>query len=673
MKTLIIDNYDSFTYNLYQEVARINQVEPIVIQNDSLSLDEIKKLSFDNIIISPGPGHPSNPKDFGICEELLQTFDVPILGICLGHQGIVTSFGGVVSHAPKAIHGQISKISHQEDALFLNIPQEFNVVRYHSLIAQYPLPDCLKAIAFTNDELIMAIKHTHRPIWGVQYHPESICSEYGQQLLMNFKTLSEEYLSCRYHLEVKKITADMTPQAYFQQHLRHEQQAIWLDSSRLIENYSRFSIMGCLDGPLSHHIIYDMHEKIISCHQHQTLQKYSMSIFDYLKKQLAQYHIPAKDLPFDFQGGYVGYFAFELFQETLGIPSKHHSPHPDAQFIFLDRVIVYDYQEKTYYLLAMTDKNHLDKTLQWFQNIMDSFEAPQAALSSQKCFLKKAELSQSPQTYVEKIQTCLNYIRDGESYEICLTNRLKYQQSIPGLDYYLNLRRINPAPYGGYLRFNDLEIASSSMERFLKIDKKRNIQTKPIKGTLARGKNPQEDKQLKDELQNNIKYRAENLMIVDLLRNDLGKICEIGSVQVSKLMDVESYQTVHQLVSTIEGQLKPQVDVIDSIQALFPGGSMTGAPKIRTVEIIQSLENESRNIYSGALGYLSVNGCVDLNIVIRTAVISPKETVIGVGGAIIALSDPDEEFNEIILKSQALQEALKNISQDEHSLLESSI
>jgi para-aminobenzoate synthetase len=673
MRTLIIDNYDSFTYNLFQEVARINQVEPIVIKNDDLSLNEIRKLSFDNVIISPGPGHPAKPKDFGICSELIQNLDVPILGICLGHQGIVTAFGGEVTHAPQAIHGQISKIYPVEDELFLNIPSHFNAVRYHSLIAKYPLPDCLKAIAFTDDELIMAVKHQTRPIWGVQYHPESICSEYGQQLLINFKNLSEQYLSQQYTLEVKKITSSITPDEYFQQHLREKQQAIWLDSSRVIENYSRFSIMGCLDGPLSHHISYDMSSKTITCFHQEHIEKHTMSIFDYLRKQLNQYHTPVKNLPFDFQCGYVGYFGYELFQETLDMQARHHSPHPDAQFIFLDRAIVYDHQEQVYYLLALTKKNQKEQSAQWFQTILKSFDTFQKNLSTKKIPFKSTYFSQSQIKYLENIQTCLDYIQEGESYEICLTNRLKYPEALPGLDYYLNLRAINPAPYGGYLRFNDLEIASSSIERFLKINPKGLIQTKPIKGTLPRGKTIEEDQLLKQELQNNIKYKSENLMIVDLLRNDLGKICEIGSVHVPKLMNVESYQTVHQLVSTIEGQVKPEFDAIDCIKALFPGGSMTGAPKIRTVEIIQSLEDESRNIYSGALGYLSCNGCVDLNIVIRTAVITPQEMVIGVGGAIIALSNPEEEIQEIILKSQSLQEALKNISQEGHSLLESSL
>jgi para-aminobenzoate synthetase len=668
MRTLIIDNYDSFTYNLYQEVARINQIEPIVIKNDSLSLAEILRLSFDNIIISPGPGHPAKIKDFGIGTELILNCDVPILGICLGHQGIVSSFGGTVVQAPKPMHGQTTKIYHQNDALFSKIPQSFSVVRYHSLIAIEPLPEQLQAIAFTEDQLIMALKHRTRPIWGVQYHPESICSEYGQQLLTNFKILSEQYLAKKqksFELKIKKIMAPTSPAAYFSQYLREKQHAVWLDSSRLINNYSRFSIMGCLDGPLSHQVYYDMLSQTVYEHQFGKCQTYSISIFDYLKKQISQYHVTPQDLPFDFYGGYIGYFAYELYQETLNIPARYSSPHPEAQFLFLDRVIIFDHEQECYYLLALTKPEHLEDSENWMKRITDELYETKKISSLNRTKQYKIEFSQSKTTYLDKIKDCLKYIQEGESYEICLTNRLKCFYPVPGLDLYLKLRNINPAPYGCYLRFGDLEISCASIERFIKIDSQGWIETKPIKGTLPRGKTEADDLKSIFKLKNDVKFRSENLMIVDLLRNDLGKICEIGSVQVTKLMDVESYQTVHQLVSTISGKIKSKYDVIDCIKALFPGGSMTGAPKKRTIEIIETLEDESRNIYSGSLGYLSINGCADLNIVIRTAVITPKETVIGVGGAIIALSEPEEEFEEILLKSQSIQEALKNISQDD--------
>ncbi len=199
-----------------------------------------------------------------------------------------------------------------------------------------------------------------------------------------------------------------------------------------------------------------------------------------------------------------------------------------------------------------------------------------------------------------------------------------------------------------------MTIVCFSPERFLKLDKKGYLESKPIKGTARRGKNKQEDEQLKKQLQYSEKEQAENLMIVDLLRNDLGKICEIGSVTVPKLMSIETYSTVHQMVSTVRGKIKPDVTPLDCIKACFPGGSMTGAPKKRTMEIIDELETEARGIYSGSIGFIALNGTIDLNIVIRTAIITPEQTTIGIGGAITILSNPQDEFEEIILKAKAI-------------------
>ena len=697
MQTLIIDHYDSFTYNLFQIIAEIQGREPLVVYHDSEALTRLQPKDYDAIILSPGPGHPDNPHDFSFSKSMILQSDKPILGVCMGHQGIFSALGGRIDRAPVPMHGRLSTITHQGDALYQHIPTSFRAMRYHSLICTGAIPAELEITAWTEANLVMGLRHRHRPIWGIQYHPESIASEYGRQLLLNFMHLSEQYYqqrgllskASRHHatrgssartdkfttitsrprddsaiweLRTQSFPFSGDPAAAFQKLYGEQTTAVWLDSSQIIPGFSRFSYMGAPQGPLAYTLSYDAQTQMttqISDHETTT---HAMSIFSYLKQSLQAIEIVAPaDLPFDFHGGFIGYLGYELNQETAPIVNAKPSPHPDAQWVFLDKFIVFDHVEQSCYLVVLTPEDHHDTSDDWLKTTQQAIQAlptyslPTTASSN----VRKGKWIQPAEIYMQRIQDCLGFIASGESYEICLTNKLQFSTQVDPLLFYRHLRHCHPAPHAAYFKLGDLAIACSSMERFLKIDRQRMIQAKPIKGTTPRGQTPQEDQVLAKALREEEKFHSEHLMIVDLLRNDLGRICQIGSVAVPDLMQVETYATVHQLISKITGHLKPEMDAVDCIQNVFPGGSMTGAPKIRAMTLINQLETQARGIYSGSLGYIGLNGTVDLNIVIRTAEITPEQISVGAGGAIIALSDPAEEFAEMVLKTKAVQTALK--------------
>ncbi|MCU1567652.1 MAG: pabB, partial [Pseudarthrobacter sp.] len=333
--------------------------------------------------------------------------------------------------------------------------------------------------------------------------------------------------------------------------------------------------------------------------------------------------------------------------------------------IFAGRAVVLDHTEGTAWLLAL-DLPDTDKWLSDARAATEVASGPAAqatqAGGSNGVVLSNAPVFRSRDTaaaYKAKIAAAQHEIAEGNTYEVCLTTSLTASVPAAELDQwqtYLALRRKNPAPFASYLRFGSLTVASTSPERFLKIASDGGMRAEPIKGTRRRASDPAEDAALKVDLSTSLKDRAENIMIVDLLRNDLSHFAVPGSVTVSRLCAIESYATVHQMVSTIDAQLQRGSSRAEAVAACFPAGSMTGAPKISTMAILDRLEGDGRGLYSGAIGYFSLNGATDLAVAIRTLVISAggdgtAELTLGVGGAITADSVPDEEYEEIRTKA----------------------
>ncbi|PZH20038.1 aminodeoxychorismate synthase, component I [Streptomyces sp. NTH33] len=684
MRTLLIDNYDSFTYNLHQLLGEVNGLPPVVVRNDT-DWDTLDLTAYDAIVVSPGPGRPDHERDFGISARAILESGLPVLGVCLGHQGITHLFGGEVGLAPQPMHGRVSAVRHTGVDIFRDLPSPYDVVRYHSLAATR-LPDGLEAIAWTEDGVVMGVRHTSLPVWGVQFHPESISSEYGRELLANFRDLALSHAGKKdgrrprtYTVHVRTVATEPDTEAAYRELFAAGEYGFWLDSGAVIDGLSRFSFLGNGSGPLAEYVSYRVSDGFVTVRSGGTEEIVEQSFFDYLDKQLRLRRVPApQDLPFEFNLGYVGYLGYELKAEA-GAQAVHKAETPDAGLLFADRMLAVDHAEGVSRLLALSADGDAAEAERWLDETerrLRGLPTAKGAKEGQDAPVALCDGMTAPEAvpvthprhdeeaYLARIAESLEEIRQGETYEVCLTNTVTMDVSIDPLTTYAELRRISPVPYGALLDYPGVAVLSASPERFLTIGTDRVAESKPIKGTRPRGVTPEEDEALRLDLLGREKDRAENLMIVDLIRNDLNVVSEVGSVHVPRLFDVETYAPVHQLVSTIRGTLRGGESAVSCVRAAFPGGSMTGAPKLRTMEIIDRLEEGPRGVYSGALGWFALSGAADLSIVIRTLVATDDRVDFGVGGAIVTLSDPAEEFEETVVKSRAMVTAVLRTAVD---------
>ncbi|MEU9356107.1 aminodeoxychorismate synthase component I [Streptomyces griseoloalbus] len=715
MRTLLVDNYDSFTYNLFHYLSRVNGREPEVIRNDDPAWRPGLLDSFDNVVLSPGPGTPHRPADFGLCAGIAEEGRLPVLGVCLGHQGMALAHGASVGRAPEPRHGRTSAVRHDGTGLFEGLPQPLEVVRYHSL-AVTDLPPELEATAWSPDGVLMGLRHRTLPLWGVQFHPESIGTQEGHRLLENFRRLTEEH--CRAHgggsgpavakgvpaqrrspqaagptaatpsdqvtrteagpgavaadagdreaggsprrlrVLVERLRTRWDGEVAFDRLFRTGDHPFWLDSSRPGGRLGQLSVMGDASGPLARVAEADVEAGTVTVTEGGATRVERSPFLSWLERDLAGLSTEVPELPFDFALGWVGCLGYELKAECDG-DAAHRSPDPDAVLVFADRALVLDHRTDTTYLLALAEDGDEGAARSWLGSAAgtleslagrepEPYEAPAAGGTG------PVVLRHDRDAYLKLIDVCQQEIAAGETYEVCLTNMAEADTDLDPWQAYRCLRRVSRAPFAAFLHFGPMAVLSTSPERFLRIDRHGVMESKPIKGTRPRAADPREDARLAEDLAANEKDRAENLMIVDLVRHDLGRCAEVGSVVADPVFQVETYATVHQLVSTVRARLRRDLSPVAAVRAAFPGGSMTGAPKIRTMQIIDRLEGGPRGVYSGAIGYFSLTGAVDLSIVIRTVVLSGNRLRYGVGGAVIALSDPAAEFEETAVKAAPL-------------------
>ena len=801
-RILLLDNYDSYTHNLCHLIALTSGRLPITIACDAY--DSWAKLMaalppIDAVVVSPGPGTASRASDFGICREAY-TSGLPVLGVCLGHQGLALAFGGDVRRG-EPMHGLISQIVHGGDGLFAGVPSPFPATRYHSLhVWPNTLPAALRATAHAADDgVIMALEHRTLPLFGVQFHPESISSEHGRALITNFlqrvsahagvewmpsRIVEAEHFArsiCRppastpwanRRLAVMQIdpqiAANVSAEQAFSSLFAAAPLSFWIDAEApspvAPAGAARFSYMGCGGGPHSYLLRQTREGRVeridaargTTVYGAQGLADARSDLLSIIRGGLAEWEgaLPSKWQPSQdgggptphatltrapltdelaFRGGFVGLIGYEAWRwlgptgsatELRDLPKRAVPPastaggdagdgaHPandegtpadgiaDTTFLFADRLIAIDHTDQRIFLLCLCDGllSH-EASSRWFDRTSRALRTlsvgPPQVKSEQAGTADgpaRFEFERGEGEYLEDINAIQRHLHAGESYEVCCTTQIScVSHAPPPLSLYTALRQINPAPHAAYLRIDPLRICASSdaidgtaasgrdsplvgahsfgpggvavccssPERFLRVRADGQVECKPIKGTAPRGATEAEDVQLAEDLRRSAKERSENLMIVDLIRNDMSRVCEVGSVQVPSLMAIETFKSVHQLVSTVRGQLRPGFDALDAVAAAFPPGSMTGAPKVRTMRIIDEIERSSpRGAYSGALGFFSVHGGCDLNVVIRTATVSGGGVAIGAGGAIVAQSEPLKEWREVVLKATPVMRAV---------------
>ncbi|PNS14455.1 hypothetical protein CAC42_3741 [Sphaceloma murrayae] len=780
-RLLFLDAYDSFTNNIIALLRSSLQARVTVVKIDDPgylhcpdSVFHAFLRRFDGVVVGPGPGDPRKPDDTGLIDRLWQLPDLallPILGICLGFQSLVLAFGGNVVRLTEPRHGVIRHVEHTGRSLFEKLG-EVQATQYHSLHgkldhdlsdptsiwkASASVPE-LEPLAWDlsdeiNGPVLMAVKHVIKPFLGVQYHPESICTNsQGAGVIKNWWRESLHWIASRvkpvsresplstgldsgYVTDVESVPStpeeDVAENDPIADNGRLKsvspfgtKKVIWrklplpsdCDAIPIIgaiveretgqnplvlesgtkhgepirAETGRFSILGVVDRDTdifqywtSRHIL---RRRISGVVTNETCDM--AGAFEQTKSWLSTQQAVDGPSAVPFWGGLVGYISYEAGLETISVePPGEEGDHADLHFVFVQRSVVVDHVEKSVYVQSVVEKEE-----DWIEDMSRHIEfelgnARRSKKDADRCALDtpfwRSQICRPEMVeYCEKVESCHSHIRAGDSYELCLTAQSPLtffeDEDLPlpsPWELYSRLRQTNPAPFGAFLDFENVSILSSSPERFLSWSRDGICEFRPIKGTVRKGEGMTREKAegiLKSE-----KEQAENLMIVDLIRHDMNGVVGLcgGEATVPKLMQVEEYETVHQLVSVIRGQLDPPglsalsgtssrsggertsvASGIDVLQASLPPGSMTGAPKKRSCELLKQVEgSKRRRIYSGVLGYLDIGGGGDFSVVIRSAIRYNDGWKIGAGGAITALSDPLAEYEEMMGKSMAVQ------------------
>ncbi len=464
---------------------------------------------------------------------------------------------------------------------------------------------------------------------------------------------------------IEEIDTELTPLDAFEL-FRNEPFCFFLDSGMDPHKLGRYSFIGS-----SPFLILSTRGNDIALTRDAEKSISKGNPFDALNHLLEVYHLDSSSSPVPFVGGAVGYLSYDLchFIERLPSTAADDLKLPECYFGFYDLVVAFDNLQGKAYIISTgfpelresqridRARKHLDEVKSKLADIPNlDTEAPPIPVSA---LVGQVTLKGgfTHQEYVDAVEKARQYIINGDIFEVNLSQRFEAELSTTPYELYRQLRNVNPAPFACYLNFDEVAVVSASPERFLRT-RGDWVETRPIKGTRPRGKTPEEDAMLATELKNSSKDRAENIMIVDLERNDLGRVCRYGTVKVTELAMLEVFPTVFHLTSTVEGRLRKGKKSIDLLKVTFPGGSITGAPKVRAMEIIDELEPTRRSIYTGSIGYLSFNGDIDLNIAIRTFLVKESKAYFQVGGAVVYDSDPEAEYQETLDKARALIDAL---------------
>jgi len=632
VRVLLIDYYDSYTSSLVHLLLEAGASHVTTVGHDSPQLEALLSTisaiqeQYQLIVLAPGPGNPHDLLQASHTARVLAA-PLPMWGIGLGHQLIALHAGASSTQDRRPCHGQVSHVHHTEEGMWAGIPNGTPVARFHSWSVQTPLPAALRVTAETtenaeNTVMAFAGHHHNTPRWGTQFQPESLDTPAGLDIARNILGLAQRWNS-------SAVTG--------------------LDTTQVVEVLRRFRTdnehLRCLDDSLLERtgtVSRDSHwGSIITLCSNDRIVGDGEALAQ-VEARLGE-RVAAAPGAFS---GWIGAINYEgdyvdFAHTTIAVTGSSHGWTVAGD----DPTRVQAVKEA---LAAASDA------------AADDAPAGNTAADSAEVSFQTELFGPDKGTYRKLFDTVQKLLHAGDSYEVCLTDRFRvprYATHTPW-ETFLRLRHICPTHFGAYLELADRTVVSASPELFLKTTPSGSVVTRPMKGTARRHPhNPQQDAAAAAALANDPKTRAENLMAIDLARSDLAQVCKPGTVHVSRDRVVESFETVHQLVSEVTGVLAPDKTPFDAVRTCWPPASMTGAPKAQTVEHLRHMEQQPRDIYSGVVGFITDAGEAEFSVVIRTAIFDKEEVTIGAGGAITIDSTLDEEFTELHHKASYVVKA----------------